>query len=115
MSKAFDIPKKIELTSSGGIASEDWKILCVIQSNWFNNIVILLLLLLLPLLLIIIIGKEMKLKGSKEYFRRLKKVLKSNWNCGNLVRGHPISTFAQNFHFLTQRQLQAARVDRIDA
>ena len=114
MSKAFDIPKKIELTSSGGIASEDWKILCVIQSNWFNNIVILLLL-LLPLLLIIIIGKEMKLKGSKEYFRRLKKVLKSNWNCGNLVRGHSISMFTQNFHFLTQRQLQAARVNRIDA
>ena len=33
------------------------------------------------------LGKEMKLKVSKEYFRRLKKVLKSKLNGGNLVQG----------------------------
>ena len=33
------------------------------------------------------VGEEMKLKVSKEYFRRLKKVLKSKLNGGNLVQG----------------------------
>ena len=33
------------------------------------------------------VGEEMKLKVSKEYFRRLKKVLKSKMNGGNLVQG----------------------------
>ena len=33
------------------------------------------------------LGEEMKLKVSKEYFRRLKKVLKSKLNGGNLVQG----------------------------
>ena len=32
------------------------------------------------------LGEEMKLKVSKEYFRRLKKVLKSDLNGGNLVQ-----------------------------
>ena len=33
------------------------------------------------------LGEEMKLKVSKEYFRRLKKVLKPKLNGGNLVKG----------------------------
>ena len=33
------------------------------------------------------LGQEMKLKVSKEYFRRLKKVLRSKLNGGNLVQG----------------------------
>ena len=33
------------------------------------------------------LGEEMKLKVSEEYFRRLKKVLKSKFNSGNLVQG----------------------------
>ena len=35
----------------------------------------------------IFLGEEMKLKVSKEYFRSLKKVLKSKLNGGNLVQG----------------------------
>ena len=38
------------------------------------------------------LGEEMKLKVSKEYFRRLKKVLKSKLNGGNLVQG--VNTWA---------------------
>ena len=38
------------------------------------------------------LGEEMKLKVSKEYFRRLRKVLKSKLNGGNLVPG--VSTWA---------------------
>ena len=38
------------------------------------------------------LGGEMKLKVSKEYFRRLKNVLKSKLNDGNLVQG--FSTWA---------------------
>ena len=38
------------------------------------------------------LGEEMKLKVSKEYFRRLKKVLKSKLNRGNLVQGVNIWT-----------------------
>ena len=33
------------------------------------------------------LGQEMKLKVSKKYFRRLKKVLRSKLNGGNLVQG----------------------------
>ena len=33
------------------------------------------------------LGQGMKLKVSKEYFRRLKKVLRSKLNGGNLVQG----------------------------
>ena len=38
------------------------------------------------------LGEEMKLKVSKEYFRSLKKVLKSKLNGGNLVQGVNIWT-----------------------
>ena len=41
------------------------------------------------------LGDEMKLKVSKEYFTRLKKVLKSNLNGGNLVQG--VNTSAVSF------------------
>ena len=37
------------------------------------------------------LGEEMKLKVSKEYFRRLTKVLKSKLNAGNIVQGVNIS------------------------
>ena len=38
------------------------------------------------------LGEEMNLKVSKEYFRKLKKVLKSKLNGGNLVQG--VNTWA---------------------
>ena len=38
------------------------------------------------------LGEEMKLKVSKESFRKLKKVLKSKLNGGNLVQGVNIWT-----------------------
>ena len=38
------------------------------------------------------LGEEMELKVSKKYFRRLRKVLKSKLNGGNLVRG--VNTWA---------------------
>ena len=38
------------------------------------------------------LGEKMKLKVSKEYFKRLKKVLKSKLNGGNLVQG--VNTWA---------------------
>ena len=40
------------------------------------------------------LGEEMKLKVSKEYFRRLKKVLKSKLNRGNLV--HRVNIWTVN-------------------
>ena len=40
-----------------------------------------------------ILGKEMKLKVSKEYFRMLKNVLKSKLNGGKLVQG--VNTWGQ--------------------
>ena len=33
--KAFDIPKTTEPNSNDGVASKDWKMSCVIESNWF--------------------------------------------------------------------------------
>ena len=36
LSNAFDISKKIDLTLSGGLASIDWKISCVIESLYMN-------------------------------------------------------------------------------
>ena len=38
------------------------------------------------------LGEEMKLKVSREYFRRLRKVLKSKLNSGNLAQG--VNTWA---------------------
>ena len=40
----------------------------------------------------IFLGEEMKLKVSKEYFRRLKKALKTKVNGGNLVQGVNIAS-----------------------
>ena len=41
------------------------------------------------------LGEEMKLKGSKECFRILRKVLKSKLNGGNLAQG--VNTWAVSF------------------
>ena len=49
------------------------------------------------------IGEEMKMKVSKEYFRRLKKVSKSKLNGGNLVQG--INTWAVSLWDIQQHPL----------
>ena len=60
------------------------------------------------------LGEEMKLKVSKEYFRRLKKVLKSKWNGGNLVQ--VLNTWAMSLLrllavFISLRRYELKAVD----
>ena len=57
----------------------------------------------------------MKLKVSKEYFRRLKKVLKSKLNGGNLVQG--LNTWAESLlrysaPFISWRKCELQTIDR---
>ena len=54
------------------------------------------------------IGEEMKMKVSKEYFRRLKKVSKSKLNGGNLVQG--INTWAVSLWDIQQHPLIRSNV-----
>ena len=59
--------------------------------------------------------KKMKLKVSKEYFERLKKVLKSKLNGGNLVQG--VNTWAVFFlrysaAFISSRKYELQAIDR---
>ena len=61
------------------------------------------------------LGEEMKLKVSEEYFRRLKKVLKSKFNSGNLVQG--VSTWAVSLlrysaAFISWRKSELQAIDR---
>ena len=57
----------------------------------------------------------MKLNISKEYIRRLRKVLKSKLNCGNLVRGvntWTISRLRYSSVFVTWRKNELQAIDR---
>ena len=61
------------------------------------------------------LGEEMKLKVSKKYFRRLKKVLKSKLNDGNLVQG--VNTWAMSLlrysaAFIIWRKCELQAIDR---
>ena len=61
------------------------------------------------------LGEEVKLKVSKEYFRSLKKVLKSKLNGGNLVQG--VNTWAVSFirysaAFISWRKYELQAIDR---
>ena len=61
------------------------------------------------------LGEEMKWKVSKEYFRRLRKVLKSNLNGGNLVQG--INTWAvpllrYSSAFISWRKCELQAIDK---
>ena len=57
----------------------------------------------------------MKLKGSKEYFRRLKKVLKSKLNGGNLVQGvntWAVSILRYSAAFISWRKCELQAIDK---
>ena len=61
------------------------------------------------------LGEEMKLKVSKEYFRRLKKVLKSKLNGGNLVQGvntWAVSLLRYSAAFISWRKCELQAIDR---
>ena len=62
------------------------------------------------------LGEEMKLKVPKEYFRRLKKVLKSKLNGGNLVQGvntwAAVSLLRYSTAFISWRKSELQAVDR---
>ena len=57
----------------------------------------------------------MKLKVSKEYFRRLKKVLKSKLNGANLVRGvntREVPLLRYSVAFISSRKSELQTIDR---
>ena len=57
----------------------------------------------------------MKLKGSKEYFRGLKKVLKSKLNGGNLVQGvntWAVSILRYSAAFISWRKCELQAIDK---
>ena len=61
------------------------------------------------------LGEEMKLKVSKEYFRRLKKVLKSKLNGGNLVQGvntWAVSLLRYSAAFISWRKCELQAINR---
>ena len=61
------------------------------------------------------LGKEMKLKVSKEYFRRLRKVLESKLNGGNLVQGvntWAVSLLRYSAAFISWRKCELQAIDR---
>ena len=61
------------------------------------------------------LGEEMKLKGSKEYFRRLEKFLKSKLNSGNLVQGvntWVVSLLRYSTAFISWRKCELQAIDR---
>ena len=61
------------------------------------------------------LGEKMKLKVSKEYFRRLKIVLKSKLNGGNLVQGvntWAVSLLRYSAAFISWRKCELQAVDR---
>ena len=62
-----------------------------------------------------ILGEEMKLKVSKEYFRSLKKVLKSKLNGGNLVQGvntRVVSLLRYSAAFVSWGKCELQAIDR---
>ena len=61
------------------------------------------------------LGEEMNLKVSKEYFRRLKKVLKSKLNGGNLVQGvntWAVSLLRYSAAFISWRKCELQAIDK---
>ena len=59
--------------------------------------------------------EKMKLNVSKEYIRRLRKVLKSKWNGGNLVRGvntWAVSLIRYSAEFVSWRKSELQAIDR---
>ena len=59
--------------------------------------------------------EEMKLKVSKEYFRRFKKVLKSKLNGGTLVQGlntWAVSLLRYSAPFISWRKCELQTIDR---
>ena len=61
------------------------------------------------------LGEEMKLKVSKEYFRRLKKVLKSKLNGGNFVQGINtcvVSLSRYSAAFISWKKCELQTIDR---
>ena len=61
------------------------------------------------------LGEEMKLKVSKEYFRRLKKVLKSKLNGRNLVQGVntcSVSLLRHSAAFISWKKCELQGIDR---
>ena len=60
------------------------------------------------------LGDEIKLKVSKEYFRSLKKVLKSNLNGGNLAQGvntWAVSLLRYSAAFISMRKCEVHAID----
>ena len=60
------------------------------------------------------LAEEMKLKVSKEYFKRLKKVLKSKLNDGNLIQGvdtWAVSLLRYSTTFISWRKCELQAVD----
>ena len=63
----------------------------------------------------IFLGKEMKVKVSKKYFRRLKKVLRSKLNDGNLVQAvntWAVSLLRYSAAFISWRMCELQAIDR---
>ena len=61
------------------------------------------------------LGEEMKLKVSKEYFRRIKKFLTSKLNSGNLVPGvntWAVSLLRYSAAFISWRKCELRAIDR---
>ena len=61
------------------------------------------------------LGEEMKLKVSNEYFKRLRKVLKSKLNSGNLVQGvntWVVSLLSYSAAFISWKKCELQVIDR---
>ena len=72
--------RKVKIVKSAGIEQPDGKVIKSLQDRESYNY--------LGILEVEKFLEEgMKLKVSEEYFRRLKKILKSKFNGGNLVQG----------------------------
>ena len=59
-----------------------------------------------------LLGEEVKLKVIKNYFRRLKKVLKSKLNGGNLVHSWEVSLLRYSAAFISWKKCELQAIDR---
>ena len=59
-----------------------------------------------------LLGEEMKLKVIKNYFRRLKKVLKSKLNGGNLVHSWEVSLLRYSAAFISWKKCELQAIER---
>ena len=82
---AMFVTEKREIVKSIGIELPDGKVIKALQEGQTYKYLVILE-------ADKFLGQEMKLKVSKEYFRRLRKVLKSKLNGGNLDQG--VNTWA---------------------